>query len=373
MKILYVTTIGPTMDFFKAFIRKLLDEGHTVDIATNEKLGAVAECYREWGCKVYPISCSRSPLNKGNLQAIGQLREIIKTGGYELVHCHTPIAAMCTRLACRPLRKKGVRVIYTAHGFHFYKGAPLKNWLIFYPIEKLCSYFTDVLITINKEDYQLAQRKMKAKQVAYVPGVGIDISKFMLSDEEKAAKRELIRQRHSIEREAKLLLSVGEVNENKNHGVVIEALTKLEQDDIYYIICGDGPLMNQRKELALSLGLENRVIFAGYREDVADYYQAADIFVFPSLREGLPVSVMEAMASGLPVISSNIRGSKDLVQDGVCGYLFNPQEGSTLVSLVADLLNDSKKTAAFSSAAKTEVLHFNNCSVFGLVKALYGL
>ena len=163
MKILYVTTIGLTMIFFKGLVKELIDVGHIVDIACNEETHKVPDCYREWGCKVYEIDCSRSPLSNGNIRAIRELKRIVYENHYDIVHCHTPIAGACTRLACKDFRKYGVKVFYTAHGFHFYKGAPIKNWLLFYPIEKLCSRFTDTLITINKEDYSLAKKRMKAE------------------------------------------------------------------------------------------------------------------------------------------------------------------------------------------------------------------
>ena len=178
MKILYVTTIGITMTFFKQLIRELLDDGHTVDIICNEDNEKVPACYREWNCNIYHHSCSRFPLSKGNLQAISQIKNLVSENQYDIVHCHTPIAAMCTRVACKKLRKEGLKVIYTAHGFHFYKGAPMLNWLVYYPIEKICSFWTDVLITINQEDYELAKHKMRAKKVEYVSGVGIDVDKF---------------------------------------------------------------------------------------------------------------------------------------------------------------------------------------------------
>ena len=213
MKILYVTTIGGTMSFFVSLFKKLTEEGHTADVATNENISKVKEVYREMGCKIYNISCSRSPLKLSTIKAIFEISKIVKTSGYDIVHCHTPVAAMCTRLACMGQRKKGLKVIYTAHGFHFFKGAPKKNWLIYYPIEKICSYFTDVLITINKEDYALATKKFRAKKVVYVPGVGIDVDKFKNCDVVKAEKRKEI----GIPDDATLFLSVGELNANKNH------------------------------------------------------------------------------------------------------------------------------------------------------------
>ena len=189
MKILYATTVSCTMNFFKGFISELVKEGNSVELACNCDF-PVDSFYDDLGLRVYDIPFSRSPLNKSNLSAYRQLKKIVESGEYDIVHCHTPVAAMITRLACRRGRKKGTKVIYTAHGFHFYKGAPKINWLIYYPIEKICSYITDVLITINKEDYTLAQKKMRAKKVEYVPGVGIAVNKFANPGVTKKQKRE---------------------------------------------------------------------------------------------------------------------------------------------------------------------------------------
>lgn len=307
MRILYVTTIGLTMGFFDSYIRELLDEGHVVDIATNETDTKVPDCYREWGCTIYPIDTSRSPLNPGNLKAIRQIKELVSQNGYDIVHCHTPIAAMCTRLACRSARKAGLKVLYTAHGFHFYKGAPLPNWLIFYPIEKICSYFTDVLITINGEDYALARKKMKAKQIAYVPGVGVDIQKFQDTKIDRKEKRREL----DVPENAVLLVSVGELNQNKNHEVVIRAMAQLHNPRIHYMIAGEGPLREHLHGLAQELDVSNQVHLLGYRKDIAQLCRAADICVFPSIREGLGLAAVEGMATGLPLIASDNRGTRD--------------------------------------------------------------
>ena len=329
MKILYVTTIGGTMVFFQSFIRQLIEQGHTVDIACSypDKVG---QCYLELGCKTYPLSCSRSPLDKGNLSAVKQLKKIVEENHYDIVHCHTPIAAACTRIACRKVRKQGTKVFYTAHGFHFYKGAPLKNWLIFYPIEKLCARWTDVLITINREDYALAQRKLKAKKVAYVPGVGIDVEKFANAQVDRAAKRQEI----GVPEDAFLLFSVGELNENKNHQVVIRALAQLNEPNIHYAVAGKGGMHEKLETLARELGIEKQVHLLGYRTDAAELYKTADVFVHPSFREGLPVSIMEARAAGLPVICSDIRGCTDLVNDGQEGYLADPRCYNTFAKAI---------------------------------------
>ena len=322
MKILYVTTIGMTMGFFKSFIRCLLDEGHTVEIATNEENSSVPVCYREWGCKIHQISCTRSPLNKNTAVAIKQIKKIVTENHFDIVHCHTPVAAMCTRLACRKVRKQGTRVFYTAHGFHFYKGAPLKNWLIYYPVEKVCAHFTDVLITINQEDYALAQKKMRAKRVEYVPGVGINIDKYANVEVDRQAKRRDL----GIPETSTLLLSVGELNDNKNHQVIIRAMASLEDSNIHYILAGKGDSLETLKRLSNECGLSNQVHFLGYREDVRELCAVSDIFCFPSRREGLGLAAIEAMACGLPLLTSNLHGINDYSVNGETGYKYSPDD-----------------------------------------------
>ena len=326
MKILYVTTIGSTMNFFNSFIKQLLDEGNTVEIATNESVRTVPECYRDWNCAVHQIDTSRSPFNKGNIKAIRQIKRLVEKEKYDIVHCHTPVAAMCTRLACKDLRKKGTKVIYTAHGFHFYKGAPLKNWLIYYPVERFLTRYTDCQITINHEDYTRAQRlyRKKGGRVEYVPGVGFAADKFACKVEMRAEMRaELGIQDNEI-----MLLSVGEINQNKNHKTVIEALSKLGRKDIRYVVCGIGPLLDSHRQLISELGLDDQVMFVGYRTDIEKFYQAADLFVIPSFREGLPVAPMEAMASGLPCLASKIRGNVDLFAGSQ--LMFDPHDVCSL-------------------------------------------
>lgn len=334
MKILYITTVGGTMNFFKDFIRTLIDKGNKVDIATNERDYPIPACYREWGCNIYHIDTSRSPLDFGNFKAIKQIRKIVIENKYDIVHCHTPIAAMCTRIACRKVRKSGTRVIYTAHGFHFYKGAPKKNWLVFYPVEKLCARLTDVLITINREDCEFAKRKLRAGRVEYIPGVGVDIDKISSVEVDKAAKKEFF----GIPADSPLLLSVGELNENKNHELILRALASVRDSRVHYAIAGKGSLERHLMSLSRELGLEDRVHLLGYREDVYEFYRIADVFVHPSYREGLPVSVIEAMASGLPVVASKIRGNEDLIEEGG-GFLLSPQDEDGFADAIEKLIS----------------------------------
>ncbi len=361
MKILYVTTIGLTMSFFETFIKELLDEGHIVDIATNEENARVSDCYREWNCNIYNIDTARDPFDKGNLRAIKQLKNIVDKGEYDIVHCHTPIAAMCTRLACCKFRKKGTKVIYTAHGFHFYKGAPQKNWLLYYPVEKFCAYFTDVLITINKEDYALAQKKLKAKRVEYVPGVGINPDVINNTAVDAQAKRNEL----GIPADATVLLSVGELNDNKNHETVIRAI---EDMDVYYLIAGKGYLQDHLQSVINNLKLEERVKLLGYRTDVVELYKIADAFIFPSFREGLSVALMEAMASGLPVACSRIRGNTDLIDENG-GVFFDPQKRDECVASIKKLLDPSSKE--FGSYNEKKIEDYRNDYINSLLKKIY--
>lgn len=360
MNILYTTTVGSTMGFFKTFIKELISDGNKVDIATNECNGEsiVQPCFREWGCKVYHIDTSRSPFSLGNFRAIKQIREIVKKGGYDIVHCHTPLVAAATRLACKGLRKKGLKVIYTAHGFHFYKGAPLKNWLIYYPIEKICARYTDVLITINKEDFALAQKKMPAKKVCYVPGVGIDLERIRSVQ----VDRNEIRRSMGVPEDCTLLLSVGELNVNKNHQVVLKALAKLNNKCVHYAIAGIGDQKENLLNLAKELSIEKQFHLLGYRTDALKLYRSADVFVFPSFREGLSVSMMEAMASGLSIVCSKIRGNVDLVQNGIGGYNFMPTNVENLARQIDLLIENVAERKKMGLANKETINTFSlNC------------
>ena len=220
MKILYITTVSGTMDFFIDIISTLIKQGNQVDLACSTVTTPINSHYNELGCRVHELSCSRKLSFINILKTISEIKKLIENEGYDIVHCHTPIASFCTRVACRKLN---VKVVYTAHGFHFFKGAPLKNWLIYYPAEKLCSRWTDVLVTINSEDYELARKKMRAKKVTYVPGVGIDEARYQVNDNIRMLKRKEL----GIPEDAYVILTVGELNENKNQSIILNAMKKL--------------------------------------------------------------------------------------------------------------------------------------------------
>ena len=339
------------MSFFCSLIRELLDKGNQVDIATNENEGStsVNSCYREWGCRIYPLSCTRSPIDKGNAIAIREIRTLVEENDYDVVHCHTPTAAVCTRLACASLRKKrGKKVYYTAHGFHFFTGAPLRNWLVYYPIEWFCSWKTDLLITINNEDYCRAKKRLHAKKVEYVPGVGIDIGKFATCSTDRLTKRAEI----GIPEDAFLLISVGELSVRKNHRVVIEALNKINDSKVYYIVVGTGDLLHSLE----AIDKTGRVKFLGYRDDISDLLHCADLYLFPSLQEGLPVALMEAMASGIPCIASKIRGNTDLM-NAFSDRLIDPTDNDAWERAISAFLNGNQ------SSDEDEIKHIESFSM----------
>lgn len=327
-KVLMTATVAPTIGQFNlSNIDILKSMGYEVEIACNfDDLSVWSseriEKFKQWldktGITYHNVAFTRNPLKiNGHLKSFKQLNSIIKNNGpFEFIHCQTPIAGAVSRIAAK---RNGVKAIYTAHGFHFYKGAPMKNWMIFYPVEKYCSGFTDVLITINKEDYKLAKEKFKAKKVCYVPGVGVDTNKFAGTTADKTK----VRQQLGIPENAFLLFSVGELNQNKNHSLVIRALAKLNNPNIHYMIAGKGDLKEPLEKLSKELGVEKQVHLLGYREDIPVLYKCSDAFVFPSIREGLPVSLMEAMSAGLPVICSRIRGNVDLIENEKGGLLYS--------------------------------------------------
>jgi len=369
LKVLYVTTIGTTMSFFAPFIKELLADGHVVDIATNDRVSAVPPCYAEWGCRIFSLPCTRSPVTMATLKTVKDIRRIVANETYDIVHCHTPVAAMCTRLACRKARKEGTQVFYTAHGFHFYKGAPLKNWLVYYPIEKICSYMTDVLITINHEDFDLANRKMKAKRIEYVPGVGVDLSQFMDNKADKSAKRREI----GVPDDAFLLLSVGELNENKNHRVIIQALAELHNPNVHYAIAGVGNQKEPLLALANELGVSEQIHLLGYRKDISELNHASDVFCFPSQREGLGLAAIEAMACGLPVVAAKNRGTVEFVMRDENGFLCDFRDAEGFAKAISRIIADSDLRASLSLCAVNTVGKYHVENIIAIMKGIYGV
>lgn len=371
-KVLFVATVVKThiMEFHIPYLKMFKEMGWETAVAARNDYENPADCVIPYCDIYYNIPFERNPLKPGNLKAYKELKHIIDEGEYDIIHCHTPVGAMLTRLAAKQARKQGTKVFYTAHGFHFYKGAPVINWILYYPVEKWLSRYTDVLITINKEDYERA-KTFKAGKVCYVPGVGIDLKKFNAGYVNKEQKRKEI----GVSADDFVLLSVGELIPRKNHEVVIRALSVLKQLDklnhIEYVICGRGSYEADLRKLAEGLDVADHVHFLGYRNDISEICNCADLFVFMSHQEGLPVALMEAMACGLPAVCSNIRGNTDLIEDGVTGLLANntPEE---VAQSISKMKSDTALRNRVASAALQKIKQFDLSSVEDEMSKIYG-
>lgn len=322
-KILFISNMAGSRgvdNFSKANVIAAHNANMEFHLAVN--YSNVEEKYRKedeakYGVMTHHVDFSRNPFNSQNLKAYHQLIEIIKKNKIDAVHCNTPTGGLYGRLAAK--RCNISTVIYQVHGFHFFKGAPKLNWLIYYPVEKFMAQFTDYIITINKEDYSRARRfKLRNHgEVFYVPGVGIDLKTFNETENMIGKKREEL----IINDDDFVIISAGELNSNKNNEVIIKALHNLKNRKIVYLLCGIGDKKEYLENLVKEYGLEDNVKFLGHRSDIKELMRASDLFVMPSFREGLSRSIMEAMASGLPCVVSKIRGNVDLIEDGTGGYL----------------------------------------------------
>lgn len=293
--------------------------GFDITIGINRKYAKKMTC--EYPVRFYNAEIYRNPFKIQEVtRAYKNALTELKSKNYYAIHCNTPIGGVIGRLAGHKCRIN--KVIYTAHGFHFYKGAPFLNWILYYPIERFLAHYTDAIVTINREDYYRAQKfKLKKNgKVYYVPGVGIDINSFKKNNDERIKTRTSL----EIRDNDVFMISVGDLNNNKNNKVIINAMSKLNDRKLHYFLCGDGPLKCKLQKMVIKKGLEDNVHFLGFRNDIPQLLNAADIFVMPSLREGLSRSLMEAMGTGLPCIVSNIRGNTDLIGENKGGFLCKP-------------------------------------------------
>lgn len=363
-KALILASVASMIDQFNMQnIQLLLDNGYQVDVACNckegntisdERVQSMIKRLADKGVPVIHVPIPRKITDvKGISKSITQVKKMCDENQYNLLHCHSPIGSVVARLAAKNARKSGTKVIYTAHGFHFYKGAPKQNWILFYPVEKICSRWTDVLITINKEDYAFAKKHMNAGRVEYIPGVGVDTKKFQLENFDRVAKRQEL----GIKEDDFFILSVGELNQNKNQEIIVRAIAKLNNPKIHYFIAGKGDKADYLKELAKKMNVNLHLL--GYRTDIVELLNTADVYAFPSYREGLSVALMEAMAAGLPCVVSKIRGNVDLIEDGKGGYLCDPHDVDGFVFAINELVGQINNRNLFSDNNKKTVKNFD--------------
>jgi len=342
------------MQFHIPYLQMFQEHGWETAVASRNDYENPQDCQIPYCDHYYPVDFERNPMKPGNIAALRELKRIIREGDYDIIHCHTPMGGVLARIAGREARKKGCKIIYTAHGFHFFDGAPLLNWLMYYPVEKHLAHDTDVLITMNREDYDRALAKMPAKEIKYVHGVGVDTKRFATTTVDAKSLRESI----GLAEDEPMILTVGELIKRKNHEMILRALGGMKESKWKYVIVGRGVLLDHLKDVAKECGIEDRVIFLGYRRDIPEMLHACDLFVFTSFQEGLPVAIMEAMAAGAPILCTKNRGTADLIEDGVSGA-FTEMNAEDLRAKMQDLLAHPDVRASYAQKSLERIGTFD--------------
>ena len=327
MKILYVATVlSHICQFHLPYLRMLKEQGHEIHVAAHNNLAVKNGLQLRYADRHIEIPFERSPFDRRNIRAYWALKKLIDGGNYDLIVCNTPVGGILTRLAARKARKRGTKVVYIAHGFHFFQGAPRKNWLLYYPLEKHFSRLCDMVITINEEDYQLAKSRFPVC-VEHIHGIGADGNRYHPVSREEQLD---MRQREGLSEEDFVVLCTGELNDNKNQKTLIAAAAMLKEriPHLKVLLGGNGPREQELKAQIREHGLEDTVRFLGYRTDLERVVPAADVVVSCSRREGLPLNIVEAMLCEKPIVASINRGHRELVKDGVTGFLCAPDDAA---------------------------------------------
>lgn len=335
-KLLITATDMMTIQFLVPHIHFLHNNGFQVEVACSEVGNRMAEVRNALGSAanaIHTIRLDRKPFRLRNILGYRDLKKLLQNNQYSLIWTNEPVMGVLTRLAAINQRKAGTKVLYLCHGFHFYKGSGLLRWLLFYPIERFLSRFCDCIITINREDHAVADT-FHAPRTEFIHGIGMN--PFRLQPKGTNLRREL-----GLAEDAFLILSVGELNRNKNHRIILQALSLLNDPDIHYLLCGKGSLAEELASLASDLKLSDRVHFMGYRSDLGDFYAQANLFALPSYREGLSVASLEAMYFGLPLVTSRVRGADDYLQEGIAGFLRDADDAQGFAEAIRRLQNDA--------------------------------
>ena len=337
-KILITSTDLMMIQFLVPHVQNLINNGYQVDIACSivkNRIEEIKKILPKCG-NIYTVELNRSPLKLSNLKGLKQLKKIIEKGGYDFIWTNEPVMGVMTRLAAKRYRKCGLKVMYMAHGFHFFKGAPKKNWLLFYPIEKLMTRYTDVLLTINEMDFNLAKARFKRVESIYkIHGTGIDFSRLNIQKERGCIRAEL-----GINNDDFVLISVGELNKNKNQKVILKAIHYLQNEKIRYFLAGVGNEEKKLRKIVRKYHLENKVIFLGYVRNIGEYLKASDALAFPSYREGLGLAGLEAMYMGLPILTSDRHGINDYSVNEKTGFKYHPDDACGFAAGIKRLSED---------------------------------
>ncbi len=352
MKILYTATVlSHICQFHLPHMKALQEQGWEVHVAAHDNL-AVKNGLQLRNCdKFIEIPFDRSPKSPNNVKAYKKLKKLLAEERYDVILCNTPMGGIVTRLAAKKARKQGTRVIYMAHGFHFFKGSSKMSWRTYYPIEKHMAKYCDMLITINEEDYQLAKERFSGRtQIAHIHGVGVDEKRYhpATADEQRA-----MREAEGLTADDLVILCTGELNENKNQKTLISAaaLLKDKLPNLRILLAGNGPKEQELRDQIESLGLGDNVKLLGYRTDLEKVVPAVDLVVSCSKREGMPLNIIEAMLCKKPVVASHNRGHDELVEDGVTGILLDPVNAEEYAKRINELTCDDAKMTSYGDSA----------------------
>lgn len=372
-RLLIATSVPSTLTaFLLPYAEHYRSRGWRVD-AVSRGVSEVQRCIEAFDA-VHEIGWTRNPTDLVNLTAApATLQHLVVEHGYDIVHAHDPIAAFVTRYALRRLRRRnGLRVVYTAHGFHFYRGAPRTQSALFRGLERLASDWTDRLIVINQEDLAAARTFPLARRggVVYFPGIGVDTTGYAPEAVDASAVSE-VRRELGVAAGQPLFTMIAEFNPGKRHLDAVSALAESNLPTAVLAMAGVGPMMSEVAGHARRLGLEDRVKLLGYRQDIPALISASSAILLPSEREGLPRSIMEAMSLERPVIATAIRGVSELVSADT-GYLHAVGDVSALAAALRDVVNDPAKAAALGRRGRLAVRSFDLAHVISLHDQLYG-
>ncbi|MDD6312205.1 MAG: glycosyltransferase family 4 protein [Firmicutes bacterium] len=364
-KLLFISNISKKItNFSKPSILAAQSMGYEVHLAAD--FSEFKDDPEKYGVILHHIDLKRNPMHPKNIKAKRQVLNLMKAEKFDAVHCNTPVGGWFGRSCGKKARVR--KIIYTAHGFYFYKGGPKIYNITFKPMEFLMARSTDALITINHEDYEVAKRMKlrKGGKVYYVPGVGIDTSAI---DGVPSDRASLLREINA-KNDDFIIISVGELNRNKNNRTIIEALGKLKTPSVHFILCGVGSCKDELSALAEHYGISDRVHFLGYRSDIPTLLKSADAFVMSTLREGLPRSIMEAMSAGLPCVVSDIRGNNDLI-DHNGGFLCGPCDSSSFAEAINTLSVNPEMCTRMGEYNREKVKNYDTEIVCRMMNDIY--
>lgn len=345
-KVLYVATVASHIcQFHLPYLEMLQNKGVCVHVATRDNLAEKNGLQLKFADEYFNIPFERSPMDKRNIRAYKELKKLISDNKYDLIVCNTPMGGILTRLAARKSRKNGTKVIYIAHGFHFYKGASKKNWMVYYPIEKIFAKLCDMVITINKEDYEFARKHFKT-DVRHIHGIGVDDNRYHAVEAE--AKKEL-RAKIGLSSDDFAILCTGELNKNKNQEQLIRASAELADKipNLKILLAGNGPNEQNLLNLIDDSKLKDTVVLLGYRTDLEKITPIVDLVVSCSRREGMPLNIIEAMLCKKPIVATYNRGHKELIKEGVNGFLVSPDSVLDMADRINGYYQDKNMMSNF--------------------------